>query len=171
MAPNFKELCPIRSLIISCVPNRGRMQFAPTDELESRHGVAMQWRGCHSPAFSSAVLIILQGTLLSCLWQMEMAEMATAQTSQDFVYSRRINSDPNLLVQQGTALLRANHNEEAAVKFERLCAINPNSAKGHYQWGLALLKLGNRSIKAGDSHRSSACRCLVNPGRNLSVNR
>ena len=77
------------------------------------------------------------------------SQTAIGQTSQDFVYARRLNSDPDLLMQQGTALLRANHNEEAAVKFERLCAINPNSAKAHYQWGLALLKIG-RTVESTD---------------------
>jgi tetratricopeptide (TPR) repeat protein len=99
--------------------------------------------------FSSASLIILHGVLLSVVFDLSSSAIAIGQTSQDFVYSRRINSDPTLLMQQGTALLRSNHNEEAAVKFERLCAINPNSARGHYQWGLALLKIG-RTVESTD---------------------
>ncbi len=95
-----------------------------------------------------SAVVFLQASFLSIFWAITTI-CALAQTSQDFVYSRRINSDPHLLLQQGTALLRANHNEEAAVKFERLCAINPNSGKGHYQWGLALLKLG-RTVEGTD---------------------
>jgi len=88
--------------------------------------------------------LFLQTGSLAVIWAVADSGVL-AQTSQDFVYSRQVNSDPHLLLQQGTALLRSNHNEEAAVKFERLCAINPDSAKGHYQWGLALLKLGRTS--------------------------
>jgi tetratricopeptide (TPR) repeat protein len=93
--------------------------------------------------------VTFQHILLTIVLALGAANPAFAQTSQDFIYSRRVNSDPTRLLQQGMALLRSNHNEEAAEKFERLCAINPNSARAHYFWGLSLLKLG-RTVEATD---------------------
>jgi tetratricopeptide (TPR) repeat protein len=51
-------------------------------------------------------------------------------------------SEALALFNQGTALLRANRNDEAVAQFERACKISPNFAEGHHEWAIALMKLG-----------------------------
>jgi len=51
-------------------------------------------------------------------------------------------SDGEFLLQQGTNLLRANHCDEAILKFQAACAISPDFADAHHQWGIALVKAG-----------------------------
>src|SRR5271155_1664190 len=43
-------------------------------------------------------------------------------------------SDGEFLLQQGTNLLRANHCDEAILKFQAACAISPDFADAHHQW-------------------------------------
>jgi tetratricopeptide (TPR) repeat protein len=58
---------------------------------------------------------------------------------------RQLGANPSnqalTLFNQGTSLLRSNQNQEAAVKFERACALSPDFAEAHHEWAVALLKL------------------------------
>jgi tetratricopeptide (TPR) repeat protein len=54
----------------------------------------------------------------------------------------RGGSDPDSLLQQGTNALRANHCDEAILKFQAACAISPDFADAHHQWAIALVKAG-----------------------------
>ena len=52
------------------------------------------------------------------------------------------NGDPDLLLNQGTYLLRSNKCDEAISKFKTACDLRPDFADAHHQWGIALMKLG-----------------------------
>lgn len=64
-------------------------------------------------------------------------------------------SDPNQLLNQGTLALRANRCDEAIGKFESACAIAPNMAEAHRQWGIALVKTG-RAVEAIEQFKTAS---------------
>jgi predicted Zn-dependent protease len=59
-----------------------------------------------------------------------------------FVPSDSASGDAQIVLNQGTYLLRANHSQEAIAKFQEAVRISPGFADPHHQWGIALVKLG-----------------------------
>jgi predicted Zn-dependent protease len=77
----------------------------------------------------------------------------------------RSSGDPDLLLNQGTYLLRSNKCEEAVAKFKDACDMRPDFADAHHQWGIALMKLG-RPQDAVDQLKQA---CSLNPASAASL--
>lgn len=77
----------------------------------------------------------------------------------------RSSGEADILLNQGTYLLRANKCEEALAKFKDACDLRPDFADAHHQWGIALMKLG-RPQDAVDQLKQA---CSLNPSSAASL--